>query len=127
MSEDPVRRDVVLDDGYGFGYSRADGAETQDQRDELRGSGYQHAPYSDDEHGVHDLGLIPTVAVPGYREMVVWRQVTIPDEEDPDYVDVLLATCGTVGFSVGADGSLSDALLVENPDADAFEYGWQLR
>ena len=127
VSDDPVPREVVLEGGYGFGYSRADGADTQDQRDQLRGSGYQVVHYSDEERDAYDVGLIPTVEVPGYREMVVWRDARVPDESNPDYVDVFNAVCGTVGFTVGGDGSLSDAHLVDNPDAGTFEYAGQLR
>jgi hypothetical protein len=111
---------------FGFGYSYADGADTQRQRDELRGSGYQTVPYQSKEHDAYDLGLIPTVDVPGYREMVVWRTVHVADEAT-GYADVWKAICGTVGFTVGADGSLSNARLIENPDAGTFEYGGQLR
>jgi hypothetical protein len=125
VSEAPLTRDVVNEGRYGFHYSSADGADTQHQRDELLGSGYQTVHYPDDD-GVYDLGLIPTVEVPGYREMVVSGLVHVADDET-GYADVWEAICGTVGFTVGTDGSLSDARLVENPDAGTFEYAGQLR
>ena len=115
------------DGGYRVQYSSADGAETEEQRDELLGSYHHYVPYPDGKYAPYNLALLPTTDVPGYREMVVSRTVHVEDETYPDYVDVLGAICGTVGFTVGADGSLSNAHLVENPDAGTFEYVGQLR
>jgi hypothetical protein len=115
------------DADYGVEYSSADGAETQLQRDELLGTYHHYVAYPDGEYAPYNLALLPTTDVPGYREMVVSRTVHVEDESNPDYVDLFDAICGTVGFTVGADGSLSDAHLVENPDAGTFEYAGQLR
>jgi len=128
VSDDPPPRDSdVVESGYGLRYSYADGSDTQHQRDELRGAGYQYVHYPDEEYGAYNLGVVPTVDIPGYREMVVFRSVTVPEKGDTGYADYWLSICGTVGFTVGADGRLSDARLVENEDAGTYEYGGQLR
>jgi hypothetical protein len=121
-SKSPVNRGTQ----FAFHYTRADGADSQKERDELLGSGYQTAPYLGQEDSEYDLGLIPTVQVPGYREAVVSRTRFVANE-DTGYTDVWAAICGTVGFTVEPDGSLSGARLVDNPDAGTFRYSGQLR
>jgi hypothetical protein len=115
------------DGEYRVEYSSADGAETEEQLDQLRGGYSIAAAYPDGEYAPYNLALVVTTEVPGYREMVVARSVSIQDESYPDYVDLFDAICGTVGFTVGTEGNVSDAVLVENPDAGTFEYIGQLR
>jgi hypothetical protein len=117
----------VESSGYGIWYTYAAGADTQQQRDELLRGSARYPVRLPDPVDDYNVALVPILDTPGYREMVVWRDVTTSDWEDSGTANAWYAICGTVGFTVEADGSLSDAHLVENEEAGTFQFGGQLR